>query len=371
MPLFTVAIPTYNRAEMLAHTISCVLQQTYRDFELVISDNGSPDHTAQAVARFNDPRIRYIRHPENRGPIFNWSYCTDVATGDWLVFNQDDDLLCPIFLERCANAIRKRPDIVMYATECTMSKDTRSLYSTAIENLPLHHRWDQPQPRFIPGHQIAALNFFITGFFPPCQAYPTHLIQKHFPRGPDAELLADRYITWRIACEGTVAYEAMIGALLGDHSDRFSVREAHNETRSVEINACRLLAHFEENGIDWQSALREILPELPARFRYSMVHYNILREGIPRAAFEILAESLAVEAGMSVADYLQKQKTGRLQNEQKAASPIAADPSSVALEMTRTSAPPFVPKGRLDRFGLPAPLIRCIRAFLRLLGKRY
>ena len=65
---FTVGVPTYNRANYLPYTLSCLLQQTYRDFEVVISDNASTDNTADVVRQYNDPRIRYVRQPALVGP---------------------------------------------------------------------------------------------------------------------------------------------------------------------------------------------------------------------------------------------------------------------------------------------------------------
>lgn len=356
MPLFTVAIPTYNRAEKLAYTMSCLLQQTYRDFELIVSDNGSPDHTADVVRRFNDPRIRYIRHPENLGPIANWANCTDVARGDWFVFNQDDDLLCPFFLERCALAIQKHPDIVMYATECAATPDRRSMWGTQIMNFHLHHHWDKPQPRLIPGVQIAVLGFFQTGFFPPAQAFPTHLIRKHFPRGNDATLLADRYITWRIACEGTVAFEAYFGSLLSWDGTNYSVVNAELCNRVPAYSAARLLEHFQQNRIDWQAALRAILPELRRDYREWLLNQSILNEAIPAAAFEMLAEDLAADMKLTPAEWVAGSRAWKIQN-------MAPPPPVQPLP-----GPP--PLGRLDRLGVPWPIKYLTRKILALFGKK-
>lgn len=357
MPLFTVAIPTYNRADMLAYTMSCVLQQTFTDFELIISDNASPDHTPEVVKRFDDPRIRYIRHAENRGPIFNWANCTDIAKGDWFVFNQDDDLLCPFFLERCALAIRKDPQIVMYATEVAASSDRRSLWGTGLINFHLHHHWDKPQPRLIPGVQIAVLNFFQTGFFPPSQAFPTRLIREHFPRGEDAALLADRYITWRIAVEGTVAFEAYFGAVLGWHGNNYSIAHSDLNNRAQAYSATKLLEHFERNHIDWQGALRAILPELRREYREWLFDQTILNEAIPARAFEILAEDLAADQDVTPTHWVAERRARKKQSLQPA--PVTALPA------------PLAKPGRLDRLGLPRPLVRVIRKFLSLLGKKY
>ena len=65
MPRVTVFIPTYNRARLLPEAIKSVLTQTYDDFKLVVSDNASDDSTPQVVASFDDPRLEYVRQPEN------------------------------------------------------------------------------------------------------------------------------------------------------------------------------------------------------------------------------------------------------------------------------------------------------------------
>ena len=59
MPFFSVIIATFNRSSFLCKAIDSVLQQTFRDFELLIIDDGSTDDTSEVVKRFNDSRIKY------------------------------------------------------------------------------------------------------------------------------------------------------------------------------------------------------------------------------------------------------------------------------------------------------------------------
>ena len=61
MPRVSVVMPAYNRASYVGEAIQSVLDQTYRDFELIVVDDGSPDDTAEVVSRFNDGRIKYFR----------------------------------------------------------------------------------------------------------------------------------------------------------------------------------------------------------------------------------------------------------------------------------------------------------------------
>jgi cellulose synthase/poly-beta-1,6-N-acetylglucosamine synthase-like glycosyltransferase len=68
-PTVSVIIPTYNRAHLVGRAIRSVLNQTFQDFEIIVVDDGSTDNTEEVVKGFNDPRIRYIRHEENRGAL--------------------------------------------------------------------------------------------------------------------------------------------------------------------------------------------------------------------------------------------------------------------------------------------------------------
>src|ERR1019366_1480625 len=160
MPLVTVAIPTYNRAHLLPYTLSCLQQQTYRDFEVVISDNASTDNTETVIAGFCDLRIRYFRQPSFLCATDNWAACADLAHSEWIVFNQDDDVLSPYFLERCAHAIQAAPKIVMYATEFTCAKDITRNQGAINSGFPFLHCWVRPQPRLMPGVQMGALSWF-------------------------------------------------------------------------------------------------------------------------------------------------------------------------------------------------------------------
>lgn len=97
-PLVSIVIPTYNRAEFLREAIASVLAQTYRDFELLILDNCSPDHTPEVVAGFKDARIKYLRHQCNIGSTANWTYGVYWAQGGFLSILGDDDKYEPDFV---------------------------------------------------------------------------------------------------------------------------------------------------------------------------------------------------------------------------------------------------------------------------------
>jgi glycosyltransferase involved in cell wall biosynthesis len=64
----SVLIATYNRAYIIGEAIESALSQTYRDFEIVVVDDGSTDNTREVVARFDSEKIRYIRHERESPP---------------------------------------------------------------------------------------------------------------------------------------------------------------------------------------------------------------------------------------------------------------------------------------------------------------
>lgn len=106
MVLVTIGIPTYNRAHaFLRNALSCAVNQTYKNLEIIVSDNCSTDHTESLVRDFGDPRIRYIKHQKNIGANNNFNYCVNEAKGQYFVLLHDDDSIDDDFVEVCLNAV--------------------------------------------------------------------------------------------------------------------------------------------------------------------------------------------------------------------------------------------------------------------------
>ncbi|WP_394756016.1 glycosyltransferase family 2 protein [Rhodoferax sp.] len=105
----SVCIPTYRGAAFLGKTIESVLNQTYPYFELCILDDHSPDDTPKLLARYGDPRIKYIRNTHNLGPEGNWNRCLEVAHGKYFKLLPHDDLLAPDCLEKQVAVLENDP----------------------------------------------------------------------------------------------------------------------------------------------------------------------------------------------------------------------------------------------------------------------
>lgn len=103
MPRVSVIIPTYNRAEMLKQAIESVLAQTFRDFEIVVVDDGSTDNTHHMLATYPDC-VHYI-YQENQERSAARNRGVASSTGEYLVFLDSDDLLLPNMLELLVAAL--------------------------------------------------------------------------------------------------------------------------------------------------------------------------------------------------------------------------------------------------------------------------
>jgi glycosyltransferase involved in cell wall biosynthesis len=110
MARVSVFIPTYNRADLLPHAIAGALAQTHDDFELIVSDNASTDGTPDAVASFDDPRLRYVRQEENLGLLGNHNWFLERVESDYALILSDDDVVYPKLLERTVAELDRRPE---------------------------------------------------------------------------------------------------------------------------------------------------------------------------------------------------------------------------------------------------------------------
>ena len=110
IPYFSVVIPTFNRADKLVVTLQSVLDQTFKDFELLVMDDGSTDHTSTVVSGFSDPRIKYELESNSGGPATPRNRGIDAAAAPWICFLDADDIWYPNRLSELAQAIAQNPD---------------------------------------------------------------------------------------------------------------------------------------------------------------------------------------------------------------------------------------------------------------------
>ena len=99
LPAISVCIPTYNGEKYIAQTIESILNQTFTDFEIIVSDDGSSDNTLEIVSSFNDPRIVRIDRLSKVGAEANWNNAVANASASLVKLVCQDDLLYSQCLE--------------------------------------------------------------------------------------------------------------------------------------------------------------------------------------------------------------------------------------------------------------------------------
>jgi hypothetical protein len=136
-PLVSIGLPTYNREKLLRKALAAVLAQDYADLEVVVSDNASPDGTEafcrETAAR--DPRVRYVRQPENIGPTRNYLAVQALATGEYYMNMADDDTPAPNYVSECVKALEADPGLAVALGRPLMSDGDLTVKDGAVTNL--------------------------------------------------------------------------------------------------------------------------------------------------------------------------------------------------------------------------------------------
>ena len=113
--LVSIVLPTYKRAHVLPHAINSVLNQSYKNLELIIVDDNSPDNTLEVVNSFNDSRIRYVRNDPNLKLPRALNRGFSLARGDYLTWTSDDNIFAPTAIEKMADVLESGTCDFVYA----------------------------------------------------------------------------------------------------------------------------------------------------------------------------------------------------------------------------------------------------------------
>jgi glycosyltransferase involved in cell wall biosynthesis len=128
-PTVSVIIPAYNQADYLGEAIQSVLDQTYPNFELIIVNDASPDHTDEVVKQYDDPRLKYIVHQQNRHLAATRNTGIRASTGEIIALLDADDRFHPKKLEAHVTFLEKHPEIgVTYNTRFEIDSSGQVLW---------------------------------------------------------------------------------------------------------------------------------------------------------------------------------------------------------------------------------------------------
>jgi len=146
-PLVSVLIPVHNGERYLREAIESMLNQTYRNLEIIIIDDGSTDQTASVANRFSDSRIRFINQPVNIGLVATLNNGIQHCSGEFIARMDADDVSEPERIEKQVKFLLEHPDIGLLGTAIRVIAERQRLR-------PVYTNPDEIKSRLLYGNPI-------------------------------------------------------------------------------------------------------------------------------------------------------------------------------------------------------------------------
>lgn len=208
-PLITVLLCTYNDETYIEECIQSILDQSYKNFEFIILNDGSLDNTKQIIQSFKDPRIRYLEHSKNKGLEDSKNWGLAEARGKYIVYTDGDDISLSKRLNVQTKFMEENPDVGLCASAVQIFGTKDSYYCPAKKDLEIKSRALVGTP----------LNH------PSCMVRKSVLIEhnikyrKGFNAAEDHPFMVDLMIVSKVYCIPTVLYMYRL------HDDNVSIRK--------------------------------------------------------------------------------------------------------------------------------------------------
>jgi glycosyltransferase involved in cell wall biosynthesis len=196
LPRLSIGLPVYNGERFLRFALDSLLEQTFTDFELIISDNASTDSTKVICLEYaaRDSRIRYYRNSENIGAAANFNQVFRLARAPFFKWAAADDVISPSFLEKCMAVLEQDPTVALSYTLANRINSSGEIEDTY--DYPMRVDAGDAPTRF---HDLIMVNHFcvaVFGIFRRDVLAQTPLIAKYV--GSDRTLLAETGLRGRM-----------------------------------------------------------------------------------------------------------------------------------------------------------------------------
>jgi glycosyltransferase involved in cell wall biosynthesis len=148
-PRVTVGVPVFNGERFLASTLDSLLEQTFTDFQIIVSDNASTDRTSEIAQEYSrrDPRVRVVSSAQNRGAARNYNHVFRMADTEYFRWSPADDLSDPGYLEAGIEVLDRHSDVVLAYGKTLLIDEEGAVISEYDDRLNLTE--DRPSDRFV------------------------------------------------------------------------------------------------------------------------------------------------------------------------------------------------------------------------------
>jgi glycosyltransferase involved in cell wall biosynthesis len=292
-PKVTFVVPCYKLAHLLPECVNSILKQTYKDLEVLIMDDCSPDTTPEVAQSFNDPRVRHIRNEPNLGHLSNYNKGIGLAAGKyvWLI-SADDRISKPYALERYVQIMERHPRLGYVFSAGRFLENGR-------ETRLIEDSWWGNRDRIFSGH-----DFFVRLYRGDANIVcPSCMVRKDcytnvgmFPL--DMPHAGDRYLWSLWALTYDVAYfaEPMVSYRLHDLNIMNSLRQSKRVMADMFAWQSRIRIKAQE--VDRRSLTRTWLSNVSNLYAYALLSEHF-QNSSHRMTFDEFESSLREIAAAS------------------------------------------------------------------------
>ncbi len=186
--LISVILPIYKGAEWLSESIESILQQKFTSFELIIVNDASPDNSYDVINMYNDKRIKYIEHSENKGLVAALNTGLQYATGKYIARMDQDDISLPHRLQLQYDYMEQHQDCVLLGTQVKVMGENKN------------------SKMYTGSNDLKASLLFGTSFAHPCvMMRASVLIQNHIQYSEQFKHAEDYGLWTQLALHGQLA----------------------------------------------------------------------------------------------------------------------------------------------------------------------
>lgn len=275
--MVSIGIPAYNRANKIGRTIESLLAQTYQNFEIIISDDCSPDDTRGICEKYKnkDMRICYVRQPHNVGMTKNFKYVLDQARGDYFFWAGDDDWYHPNFISDLKNALDKNVDCGVAMSSVRFIKEDASFNDISFDKYGDVSKFSPNEIFKAVITKSPALHLFTTGLF------RTEIARRFFPRlvcrGQDKIMVSEMSFSTRLCSISNVLQHKAVYEDMNQH-DKHMKKSYSGRTMSKFVIAL-FTTLFTSNNL----TLKQKILSLPLKIFFVVWVYkrNLLSENFP------------------------------------------------------------------------------------------
>lgn len=178
-PRVGVLMPVFNSSQFLGEAISSILNQSYKDFDFYIINDGSTDDSEQVILSFKDPRIIYLKNESNKGLIYTLNRGLDIIDNEYIIRMDSDDIALPQKFEKQVMYMDSFPELVASGTQIEYFGQ-----AATVSNFPLNHS------------ELRAMLVFAPGIVHPTAIIRTAIIRQNNLRYDPSYVIIEDYEFW-------------------------------------------------------------------------------------------------------------------------------------------------------------------------------